>query len=169
MLVECCCFGKVGLMQVLLLDVDALHRLHTLDEGIMSDGAVAVSFDEISSAVECAKALRGRWFDGRQLCVEIIDSSSCGDPDHACSNPPVEKVALSIPPPPRPPNVPKPKAIHVASEYSKLTADSEDIQQQPDDVALRRERTDHDTLVVSSIIELVDSAGDVEDFLNSLL
>lgn len=164
MLVECCCFGKVGLMQVLLLDADALHRLHTLNEGIMSDGAVAVSFDEMSSAEECAKALRGRWFDGRQLRVEIIDSinSSCYDP------PAVDKAARPIPPPPRPPNVPKPKAIHVpTSEYSKQT--NSDIQQQPDDVALRQELTDDDVTLVGSIIELVDSTGDVEDFLNSLL
>lgn len=168
MLVECCCFGKVGLMQVLLLDADALHRLNTLNEGIMSDGAVAVSFDEISSAVECAKALRGRWFDGRQLRVEIIDSSSYCDPDHACSDPPVKQAAHPIPPPPRPPNVPRPKAIHVPSEYSKLT--DIDIQQQPGDVAFRRNRElTYDDTLVGSIVESVDSAGDVEDFLNSLL
>jgi len=159
MLVECCCFGKVGLMQVLLLDVDTLHRLHILQEGIVSDGAVAVSFDKGSSVAECAKALRGRWFDGRQLCVEIVESpNSAGDPDRASSGP-ADGAVDSIPPPPRPPKVPKPKA-----EYGMNGS----RQQLPGDAAVRREMNDDGTLV-DSILESMNSVGDVEDFLNSLL
>jgi len=45
-----------------------------------------------------------------------------------------------------------------------------DMQQQPGDVAFRRNRElTYDDTLVGSIVESVDSTGDVEDFLNSLL
>jgi hypothetical protein len=35
------------------------------------DGSVAVTFADSSGAKACAKAMHGRWFDGRQIEVEI--------------------------------------------------------------------------------------------------
>ena len=55
MLVECCKFGKV-------------LRLVT-PEGPLFDslGCIAVTFESVVSARECASSLHGRWFDSRQI------------------------------------------------------------------------------------------------------
>ena len=55
MLVECCKFGKV-------------LRLVT-PEGPLFDslGCIAVTFESMASARECASSLHGRWFDSRQI------------------------------------------------------------------------------------------------------
>ena len=55
MLVECCKFGKV-------------LRLVT-PEGPLFDslGCIAVTYENVASARECASSLHGRWFDSRQI------------------------------------------------------------------------------------------------------
>lgn len=55
MLVECCKFGRV--MSLILPEGDIFDSL----------GCIAVTFETVESARECASSLHGRWFDSRQI------------------------------------------------------------------------------------------------------
>jgi hypothetical protein len=55
MLVECCKFGRV--MSLILPEGDIFDSL----------GCIAVTFETVGSARECASSLHGRWFDSRQI------------------------------------------------------------------------------------------------------
>jgi len=55
MLVECCKFGRV--ISLILPEGDIFDSL----------GCIAVTFETVGSARECASSLHGRWFDSRQI------------------------------------------------------------------------------------------------------
>lgn len=55
MLVECCKFGRV--MSLILPEGNLFDTL----------GCIAVTFETVESARECACSLHGRWFDSRQI------------------------------------------------------------------------------------------------------
>jgi hypothetical protein len=61
MLVESCKSGKV----IVLLS----------PEGELFESCVAVTFEDISAAKDCASALHGRWFDGRELAAQVFPPS----------------------------------------------------------------------------------------------
>ena len=67
LLLECCRFGKI----VRLISPEGGHPL--------LEGSVAITYHTKESADSCAAALNGRWFDGRQLLVEILYPNSEGN------------------------------------------------------------------------------------------
>lgn len=73
MLVECCKFGKVV-------------RLVS-PEGVLFDhlGCIAVTFESLQSARDCASSLHGRWFDSRQIETLVF---SPPDPSPSSSSAP---------------------------------------------------------------------------------
>ena len=64
MLVECCKFGKV-------------LRLVS-PEGVLFDhlGCIAVTFESMAAARDCASSLHGRWFDSRQIETLVFSPPS---------------------------------------------------------------------------------------------
>jgi hypothetical protein len=127
MLLECCKFGKV----VVLLS----------PEGNLLEGCIAVTFEEAASVRECASALHGRWFDGRELEARILY--------------------------PEPPG--RITTIQSSSAVHQLQAYGSDGEGSPSRAGTSTGSVNVDIAESKNPDEVTKDVQDVEDFLNSLL
>lgn len=187
MLLECCKFGKVRTIQLLTLTPAYMATLSTVlshphnqqghaapmvSTAGMKAGTIAVTFEAVQGALECASALSGRRFDGRQLHVYVlvpqapatvqavgashgvstaeigarIDNSNISFGSIGVVNGSGTQRTNVVPPPPPPPRMPKP-AVSVGVSGSIVQQEVKAV----------------------SAPDLQAIANDVDDFLSSLL
>lgn len=140
MLLACCQYGNVRTIQLLTLTNEFLRNYVSLQEqlqqqqqkqygnsskedgngniDIVSDGVTVVTFELESSANDASNALRGRWFDARQLltylllpvkkdCLAVSSDSSSSkvglDGAENSYSALISRLPAHIPPPPPPP------------------------------------------------------------------
>eukprot|EP01038_Epipyxis_sp_PR26KG_P004175 gene4175-5942_t len=96
MLIECCQFGTIKVMQLMTPDLSIPETLV---------GSIAITFENEQSARDCATSLHLRWFELRQLEALLLLPSNFQENDNIITQ------FSSIPPPPlppKPPSMPKP-------------------------------------------------------------
>ena len=164
MLVECCGFGRIRFIQVLDLAEEMVLRW---------GGGVAVTFDVLSQAQECAYTFSKRKVNGRDVVAvvlppqngslvanetEVLSRAGPGTaspgavvevplPPPVSGYTPLDKLPPNVPPPPPPPKVAKPvlsEVLVVTEPTAALQGAVEENGSAPDDL-------------------------DVDSFLNSLL
>jgi hypothetical protein len=161
MLLECCKFGKVRTVQLLKLPAAFLAaafenmRCTTPASALSMSaaGALAVTFSTLNSAKECAAAMNGRKFDGRQLLTYVLPPVDAVEQLAGPSNNARTGIVPVLPPPVPPPRPPVAKPMSVVGSVPNAV-DTAGANSAPNG---------------EQAVDIEGISNNVDDFLNSLL
>lgn len=170
MLLECCKFGEVQGIYLLVLPSTFFIPLNSC---LNYPGTIVVLFDSISAAEKCQIALNGRFFDQCQLCTITAYPGGSLNLDLAL-NKGEENSIKTVPPPPPPPLLPMPSNFSLNLNTEKLKDDEvelvvKDNIENPVVLYDSDEDVEDNKVVSTSIVDNSDAVAEVDDFLNSLL